>query len=69
MANRMKLKGHKTDGIDLTADTLDNVFALTDGVGTTVGATMTADPAADAEDGFITITVDGVARQIPWYDA
>lgn len=37
--------------------------------GATVGATMTADPAVDAEDGFLTIVVAGVARQIPWYDA
>ena len=69
MTNRIKLKGNHDSGIDLTAGTLTNTLEMTDGVGCTLGATMTADPAVDAEDGFLTILVDGVARQIPFYDA
>ena len=69
MTNRIKLKGNHDSAIDLTEDTLTNVLELTDGVGCTVGSTMTVSPETTAEDGFITILVDGVARQVPFYDA
>lgn len=35
--------------------------------GITLGATMTISPEATAESGFITVTVAGVAYQIPIY--
>ena len=35
----------------------------------TAGATMTVSPEATAESGFITITIAGVAYQIPVYAA
>lgn len=35
--------------------------------GVTLGATMTISPEAAAESGFLTITVDGTAYQIPIY--
>lgn len=46
-----------------------NIMALgADGnTGVTIGATMTISPETTAESGFLTITVDGTAYQIPIY--
>jgi hypothetical protein len=48
-----------------------NLIALAgDGnTGVTLGATMTVDPELTAESGYLTITVAGVAYQIPIYAA
>jgi hypothetical protein len=48
-----------------------NLIALAaDGnTGVTIGSTMTVSPELTAEDGFLTITVAGVAYQIPIYAA
>ena len=35
--------------------------------GVTIGSTMTVSPETTAEDGFLTITVDGTSYQIPIY--
>ncbi len=69
MTNRIKLKGNKTDGIDLSDDTLTNVLALSATAGVTIGATMTVSPETTAESGFLTIDVDGTSYQIPIYAA
>ena len=56
--------------IDFSANTgATNLLALgADGeTGVTIGSTMTVSPEATAEDGFLTITVAGVAYQIPIY--
>ena len=68
MSNRMKLRGNKTTGIDLSVDSLAYAFSFADGEGATVGGMSNDDPNTDDEDGFITILVDGVARKIPFWN-
>ena len=67
-AGILETDGSVIDVSGMTGGTNFVTFGADGDMGATVGATMTADPAADAEDGFITIIVAGVARQIPYYD-
>lgn len=70
MTNRIKLKGNKDVAIDLADGTITDVLALTDGQACSdTNDSMTADPETATESGYITITVGGSQKQIPFYDA
>lgn len=65
----LKSTGAVFDLSSVTSGT--NLFALpaTANAGVTIASTMTISPETTAESGFITITVDGTAYQIPIYAA
>ena len=67
--NIIKYKGTKRDWVDISEASVTNTMALADGSGCTVGTLTNDTIGTTAEDGFITITVDGTTAKIPfWYD-